>query len=369
MIISIFEKVEDFRMKGKCTYKLSELLTISFLTMLCGGEDYTDMSAFASERARYFGLLSGCGKSVPSADTFERVFKLLEPSSLTACFREAVYATIGTLMEKQIAIDGKKLCGSCPKERGTRGNYLLNAWVTENGMMVAQEALRDKENEIVALPRLIESLQIAGAVISIDAIGAQRNVVKAILKQNANFFIAVKENQAALLQCIQDSFQLNKPSDTNIDVDIRGAHSRKVIRECSILQADKMEDEAVRKKWPEVKTIVQIKSTMQNGNEEPVETYRYYISNEDYPKAAYYNMLARGHWGIENDLHWCLDVVFREDDCRARAGNASRNLSVIRKLALQFVKNHQDKASLKKRRFKAALNNEYLMNMLKCSSF
>ena len=343
--------VPDHRVTGRCTYALSDLLTIALLTYICGGEDYVDMSEFAYYRARDFGLLAERPDRSPSPDTFERLMSAVDPDEIERCL---------------VVIDGKKLRGTSPKQHGTKGDYIMNAYVSENHIVVGQQRLKDKENEIVAIPQLIEKLDIEGAVISIDAIGTQVKIAQDILDKNAHYFLAVKENQGAMNEQIIDAFRYNKPVDSASQMD--ADHGRIETRDCRILNADTIEDKDVLARWPGLKTLIEVTSTVDYGNRTATAVRRY-ISDEDYPKAAYFNMLARGHWSIENQLHWNLDVTFLEDACRARKGYASLNLSTIRKLAMQIIKEHVDKSSLKKRRFKASLSNDYLTDMLLKAKF
>lgn len=366
MLNEIFMTVPDHRVTGRCTYALSDLLTIALLTYICGGEDYVDMSEFAYYRARDFGLLTDCPDCSPSPDTFERLMSAVDPDEIERCLIEHGRRFLDTLAEKQVVIDGKKLRGTSPKQRGTKGDYIMNAYVSENHIVVGQQVLKDKENEIVAIPQLLDKLDIENAIISIDAIGTQVNIAQTILDKHGHYFLAVKENQGALNEQLFDAFRYNKPIDTASQME--ADHGRIETRDCRILHADAMEDKDVLSRWPGLKTLIEITSTVDYGDH-VATTVRRYISDEDYPKAAYFNMLARGHWSIENQLHWNLDVTFLEDACRARKGYAAINLSTIRKLAMQIIKEHVDKSSLKKRRFKASLSNDYLTDLLLNAKF
>ena len=360
MLNVIFSSIPDHRVTGRCTYQLSDLLTIALLTYLCGGEDYVDMSEFANERARDFGLLEDCPSS-PSPDTFERLMSAVEPSEIERCLKEYGRKFLDTLSEKQVILDGKKLRGVSPKSRGTNGDYLMNAFVSENQLFVGHVRLKDKENEITAIPQLLDKIDIENAVVSIDAIGTQRSIVDKIIEKKGHYFLGVKDNQPALKEAVEDAFLFHKPSDDASQMEC--GHGRIETRDCRILPAGAIEDEEVLSRWNGLKTIVEITSTVDYGDRTAV-TKRYYISDEDYPKAAYYNMLARGHWAIENNLHWMLDVTFKEDASRARKGFAAENLSLVRKMALQVVKQHNDKRSIKKRLFRAALSQDYLKELL-----
>lgn len=361
MTITIFESVPDYRKTGMCIYKLSELLTIALLTYICNGEDYQDMHIFAKTRARDFGLLQDCGDHSPSPDTFERMMKKVDTEALERCLIESGRQFLDSLKEKQIAIDGKKLRGTNPKSRGTKGDYILNAYVTENHIMIGQQKLEDKENEITAIPQLIDKIAIEGATVSIDAIGTQTNIAQQIVDRDAHYFLAVKENQKRLYEEVIDAFRLYKPTSEATETET--GHGRKEKRVCSIMSAQNIEDKEVLSKWCNLNTLIRVTSEVTQDGETSVMT-RYFISDDTFPKAKYYNMVARGHWGIENQLHWLLDVAFMEDNCRARKDFSAQNLSTIRKLALQMVKTFQDKKSIRKRLYTASLNPNYMLEHL-----
>ena len=357
----IFADFPDHRVTGRCIYSISDLLTISLLTYLCGGEDYVDMSEFAHVRARDFNLLTDNDTS-PSPDTFERLMSAVCPEELRRCLSEHGRSFLSSLGEKQVTIDGKKLLGASPRTTGTRGDYILSAYVTENHLLVGQESVTDKENEIPAIPRLLDRLDIEGAVVSIDAAGTQTAIAERILEGNAHYFLAVKDNQPSLREAVRYAFRCGSVTDTSSEMET--GHGRVEERVCRIASADSMEDEAVLSRWPGVRTVVEVTSTVTTP-EGAASSVRHYISDEDHPRAAYYAMLARGHWGIENQLHWHLDVTFKEDACRARKGFAAQNLSTVRKLALQIAKAHSDNRSIRKRLFRASLSQDYLLELLR----
>lgn len=366
--MSIFDGIKDPRKIDRCVYELGDLLAVAFLTYLSGLEDYSDMALFAGSRAREFGLFPYTDRN-PSADTFERLFATLKTDFLEKAVIEQGKRIMDVLDEKQIAIDGKKLCGTAPKEKGSKGDYLLNAFVAENSLFIGQEKVRDKENEIPAIPRLLDRLEIKGAVISIDAMGTQVDIAEKILLKEGHYFLAVKENQGGLLYEMKDVMRYSEP--TSVHTETEKEHARVETRTASIFPADRMEDKEVLARWPGLRTLVRIETNTvhvsENGKEE--SQTRYYISDEDFPSAAYYGALARGHWAVENDLHWHLDVTFNEDDCRARMKNAAQNLSLLRKLALQVAKATNDRLSLRKRLVKASMDKEYLRSLLKNYGF
>lgn len=367
-LITIFDGVKDPRKIDKCTYELGDLLAIAFLTYLTDKKDYADMELFAKHKARDFGLLPYTDKS-PSRDTFERLFGILKTEFLEKCVIEQGRHILDLMNEKQIAIDGKKQCGTAPKEKGPKGDYLLNAYVAENALFIGQEKVKDKENEIPAIPRLLDKLEIRGAVISIDAMGTQVDIAEKIVGKGGHYFLAVKENQAGLLSEIKDVIRYNQPSSTHSETDKE--HARVETRTVSIYPAEKIEDKEILGRWKNITTLVKVDTLtvhVSEGGREEKQT-RYYISDEDFPSAEYYGSLARGHWAVENGLHRHLDVTFKEDDCRARKLNAAQNLSLLRKLALQVVKATDDKLSVRKRLVRASLDSEYLFTLLKNYGF
>lgn len=368
MLITIFDGIKDPRKIDQCTYELGDLLAIALLTYLCGGEDFPDMAMFARVRARDFGLLPYTDRS-PSADTFERLFAIMKTDYVEHCVVEHGKRIMDVMNEKQIAIDGKKECGTAPRLAGPKGDYLLHAWATENGILLGQEKLRDKENEIPAIPRLLDRLVIDGAVVSIDAMGTQMDIAEKIIEKKAHYFLAVKENQSGLLSEIQDVIRYNAPMSTHAATEKE--HARVETRTVSTYPADKMEDKDIFGRWKNLRTLVCVRTErvhVSEGGRTETQT-RYYISDEDFPSAQYYGELARGHWAVENGLHWHLDVTFKEDGCRARKKNAAQNLSLLRKLALQIAKHTQDNLSLRKRLRCAAWNPEYLITLLKKYGF
>lgn len=367
-MITIFDGIKDPRKIDRCTYELGDLLAVALLTFLSGHEDYSDMELFAKHQARDFGLFPYTDKS-PSRDTFERLFGVLKTDFVEAAVVEQGRRILDVMNEKQIAIDGKKLCGTAPREKGTKGDYLLHAYVAENSLFIGQEEVTDKENEIPAIPRLLDKLDIKGAVISIDAMGTQVDIAEKIIKKDGHYFLAVKENQPSLLSEVKDVMRYNAPSSTYSETD--KAHARVETRTVSIYPAERMENKEILVRWKNLRTLVRIDThrvhVSENGREE-TQT-RYYISDEDFQYSRYYGELARGHWSVENGLHWHLDVTFKEDDCRARKDNAAQNLSLIKKLVLQIVKATNDKLSLKKRLVRASMDSEYLMTLLKNYGF
>lgn len=362
-LLEKLSSIEDFRITNKCQHKLSDILLIGLLTYLSNGEDYEDMVLFAESHYDFVKQYCSLANGIPSHDTFNRVFKHLHPSILHELLNAYGKEVLSILSEKQICIDGKKLKGVSPSSKGNQGFYIVNAWVAENGLCIGQEKVEDKSNEITAIPKIISQLDIENAVVSIDAIGCQRNITSQIIEQKGDYLLSVKNNQTDLYNEISGGFKAVKSIDFSEQWEYQ--NNRFETRKCSIIKASSVMLPDILSQWKGLKTLIKIESERIVEEQKQVQV-RYYISSEDFEKANYYNALVRGHWSIENQLHWHLDVTFREDKCRVRKGFAPENLSSLRKLALQIIKSHKDNLSLKKRRVKAAYSNKYLEKLISC---
>lgn len=360
--ISYFSEVTDPRVTGRCLHLLSDILLIGLCTYLTGGTDYQDMRLFGLERGSLLDDLLSLPNGVPSEDTFERVFKSINPEELEGCLRCYGRSILSDLSEKQIVIDGKKLRGVSPTTRGNHGLYLLNVWVSENCFCIAQEKVHDKSNEITAIPDALHNIDIEDSVVSIDAMGTQREIAELIVRKKAHYLLALKNNQKSLFEDVECAFKVH--NGTDVFETTEAGHGRIETRKCSILPATEYLMDENLAGWKNLKTIIRIEATREIQGKTTRET-RYYISDEEELRASYYASLIRGHWSIENQLHWHLDVTFKEDASRARKGYAAENLSVMRKMALQIVAQQKDKLSMKKRLYKAALDITYLKKMIK----
>ena len=305
----------------------------------------------------YLSLPNG----IPSHDTFRRVFSILAPDVLRSCLNDFGKDVVDILSEKQICIDGKKLKGVSPTSRGNRGFYILNAWVAENRICIGQQRVDDKSNEITSIPALIRQLDITDAIVSIDAIGCQREIADQIIEKDGHYLLSLKENQRELYDDTVCGFKACAPESLSETWEYD--HGRYETRKCSIIPSEKVLLPENQENWCGLKTLIKVEATRTIKNKITTET-RYYISSESGLSANYFNALVRGHWGIENQLHWHLDVTFKEDASRARIGNAPENLSTLRKLALQIISGQKDKLSIRKRRLKAAYDENYLRKLL-----
>lgn len=361
-IQDLFTEVPDPRVANRCTHKLSDILFIALSTLICNGEDFEDIVEFAHQRRDWLATILELPGGIPSHDTFNRVLQRIDPDMLQQCLGEDGQLLLDTLNEKQISLDGKKIRGVSPTSKGNEGLYILSAWVSENSLCVGQTKVEDKSNEITAIPNLLDTLDIQGATVSIDAIGCQKAIAAKIVAKEAEYFLSLKKNQKQVFEYVEDSFRFsNSPS---FHEDWEYDHGRYETRKCTVIKITNLEQNELCAQWKDLQYVVRVQASRRTNKGVSHET-RYYLSNAQQGNASYFNKVARGHWSIENQLHWHLDVTFGEDASRARSQNAPENLNILRKIALQRITQMKDKLSKKKRRYRASLNNDYLKKVLK----
>lgn len=355
----IFYMVKDPRDMGKVKHILEDVLRIALLGTICACDDYEEIHDFVCER--HEGLIETgflkLANGIPSKYTIERVVESVNPGQLRACLDACRGHIIESLSGKHVIFDGKKLRGENPKSRGCNGLYILNAWVSESEICVAEQQVDDKTNELTVLPAALAMLWLTGALVSVDAMGTHRKIAEQILLQGGDYLMALKENQPALCGLVESIFKAGTPLSTYATEE--KGHGRKESRECSVLDTKLLEQEGMYEPWPGLQRIVKMRRERTANGVRSCETV-YYLSSEEKDDASYYASSIRNHWGIENKLHWHLDVTFKEDQCRARAKNGAVNLSAMRKYALELLKKQNDKLSLKRRRKKCLMNIEYL---------
>lgn len=355
----IFYMVKDPRDLGKVKHVLEDVLRIALLGIICDCDDYEEIHDFVCER---HDELIGMGflelaNGIPSKYTIERVVESVNPIQLRACLDACRDHIKESLSGKHVIFDGKKLRGENPGSRGCNGLYILNAWVSESGICVAEQRVDDKTNELTVLPSTLAMLWLTGALVSIDAMGTHRPIAEQILLQGGDYLMALKENQPILYELVDSLFKAGKP--ISVYTSEEKGHGRHELRQCSVLDTKLLEQEGMYEPWPGLKRIIMMRRERTVNDIKSNET-AYYLSSKENNEASYYAARIRDHWGIENKLHWHLDVTFKEDQCRARTKNGAVNLSVMRKYALELLKKQNDKLSLKRRRKKCLMNIEYL---------
>lgn len=329
--------------------------------MLSNGEDFEDMAEYGKQKEDWLRKYIPLANGIPSHDTFNRVFQLIDPEELKRCLASDGSKLLNHLKGSLINLDGKKIKGASPKSKGNDGLFILSAWVSKHRFCIGQEKVEEKSNEITAIPKVLEKLELKGSTVSIDAIGCQKDIAELIVDKEGYYLLAVKGNQPTLLKEIKESFDTTQIDQSDQDWDY--GHGRYEERACSVLDAEQSLSSDVLAQWKGVKSIVHIEAKRFIGDENSCKS-RFYISNRPDTSATQFNELTREHWSVENQLHWHLDVTFSEDACRARTGHAAENLNIMRKVALHRLINSKAKVSVKKRRFRASLNQDFLEEVL-----
>jgi len=360
--LKVFENLPDPRKEHLITYELKSLVFITISAVVSGYENFTEIALFAQYKrdwiSNYVPLPEG--KS-PSHDIFGDLFSILCPDKFCDFFVEWISLVSNITSGELIAIDGKRVRGSYDKFDKKAAIHMVSAWANENSLVLGQIKVDEKSNEITAIPKLLDILEIKGAIISIDAMGCQKEIAENIIDKQADYLLALKGNQSTLKDQVLGAFD-------SIDIDsqveeITKGHGRIETRKCTIIKNLGLIEESLN--WSSLHTIIKIESTRENIISGKITSEaRYYISSLK-ADAKKFNQLVRSHWGVENSLHWVLDVIFSEDISRIRKGHADQNFSTIRRIALNILKLNDTKGSLNVKRKKAGLNDEFRAELLK----
>jgi predicted transposase YbfD/YdcC len=363
-IAKFFSKLQDPRRAHRRLHLLQDILVIALCAVIAGAQDWQQIETFGRKRRDWLRGFLDLPNGIPSHDTFERVFDRLKPQAFQACFREWVQAVTAALRIKHVAIDGKTLRGSGSAKLGPL--HLVSAWATAQQLSLGQVAVDAKSNEITAIPALLELLDLNGALVTIDAMGCQKAIAQKIVDQGGHYALTVKENQEHLFEDIQQAFlQAFDTAFVGLDHDIyttrSRSHGRDEYRCYTVLHTT----EGIRQAdaWAGLTTIGMCYSERRVQGETTTEV-RYFIGDQK-ASAKYYGTGLRNHWGIENNLHWQLDVNFGEDRNRVQKRNAAENLALLRRLTLSLLKAHPSKDSIAKKRFAAALDTDFLEEILR----
>ena len=356
--------VDDFRNGFNLKHKLVDILTIAVLAVLSGVETWDEMELYGRERHSLLKKFLELPAGIPSHDTFNRVFSLLNPKSLEAALQDWITSLVSSLPSDVIAIDGKSLrCSNNPSAHSFV--HMVSAFACSCGLSLAQIKVDEKTNEITAIPKLLDMIDIEGCTISIDAMGCQKDIAAKIISKKADYILAVKGNQPTLrLDALLMSMHC-RPDDDFIDTD--AGHGRLEQRRTRIYR-----DMAyISQFWPGVSTVIRVDALRydkSNDEYKALET-RFYITSLHHVEASQFARWIRAHWGIENQLHWVLDMAFNEDASQKRAGYSAENFSRLLRFARNILKRYKDthptKLSYRSMKFKAALQEDFALDVLK----
>lgn len=363
-----FSDIEDPRVQSRCDYPLIEVITIAICASIAGAEGWTDMETFGKSKEKWLKQFLQLENGIPSHDTFGDVFGMIDGEEFQRSFMRWVEGVFTVTEGQVVAIDGKTARRSHDKAIGKEAIHMVSAWAKANGIVLGQRKVDDKSNEITAIPELLDLLSVTGCIVTIDAMGSQKKIAQKIRDKQADYVLSVKDNQANLHQDIEDWFAYaDKVSFKDIAHDyhkqVNKGHGRLEIRECWVI-ADPIAFEYIRhyEGWADLNAIVRVKRERRLADKVQQET-AYYISSLE-ADAQKILQATRHHWSIENSLHWVMDVTFREDDMRIRKGNSSQNMVVLRHIALNILKKDKSKGSLKQKRYKATLDDTFLLKLL-----
>lgn len=363
-----FAALADPRVERTRLHPLLSIIGIAVCAVIAGAETWDEIAEFGTARASWFGSFLDLPNGIPAHDTFNRVFAALDPEQFRAGFLRWTTAVASVLPAEVIALDGKTLRHSHDRAAGKAAIHMVSAWATINRLVLAQVKVTAKSNEITAIPELLRSLALRGCIVTIDAMGCQRTIAQQLVDQAADYVLALKENQGTLFadvvdsfaQCLQDLPAVG--SDTSVTAET--GHGRQEVRRQWVLS-----DPAIlawlqdAHHWPGLGAIGMVQAQRTLGDQTSTET-RYYVLSRPLA-AATFGAAVRSHWGIENQVHWVLDMSFHEDASRMRAGYAAENVAVLRHLALNLIRHTPRKRlSIKARRLAAGWDHAYLLQVL-----
>jgi predicted transposase YbfD/YdcC len=368
-IIKHFESLPDPRHTRNRRHELVDVIVIAVSGVIVGCDGPTSIERWAKAKEDWLRELLALPNGIPSRDCIRRVLSTLKPEAFQTCFQSwIVSCLVDCEMDSQptIAIDGKTLRRSHDRAAGLGPLHLVSAWASEYSLTLGQVATEEKSNEITAIPELIEKIDVKGAIVTIDAMGCQKAIAEKIVTAKGDYVLAVKENQPKLYQAIQAVFSGHLENDLQ-----HVPHRRHETRETGHGRTDERyyylaklpRDFPLQKEWPSVKAIGMVVRITEKSDGTTSDDVRYFIVSR-YLSGPRFARAVRGHWGIENSLHWVLDVTFDEDQSRTRNRHMANNLSWLRRFAISLLKRHPSTHSIKGKREIAGWNNDFLMQVL-----
>lgn len=365
-----FESLEDPRTGNALLHPLSSLMTIALCAMVCGADNWVDIQNYGHAKEAWLKQFLDLPHGIPSHDTFGRLFAALDADQFEHCFRSWISAVAKVFKAEVIAIDGKTARRSHDRRLAKRAIHMVSAWAADNRIVLGQVKTEDHSNEIVAIPMLLKTLDIKDCVVTIDAMGCQKKVARQIIAQGGDYILALKENQAQLCERVRELFApILMTGELKYTFHGHAAtqgkdHGRQERRECWVIAASKWRFYLdMKEKWPGLQSVIMVLAERTIDGRTSVEP-RYFISSLP-PDAEALLSAIRSHWGIENSLHWVLDVAFREDESRVRKGNGQHNLTILRRLTLNLIRKADTvNGGIAARRKRAGWDNKYLRQVL-----
>ncbi|WP_373529915.1 ISAs1 family transposase [Nostoc sp.] len=362
-----FLGIEDPRIDRTKRHKLIDIMTIAVCAVICGADGWVAIETYGCAKYEWLKTFLELPNGIPSHDTFARVFAQINPQQFQSCFLGWMKSIQKITEGEVVAIDGKTLRSSYDKSSDQSAIQMVSAWATTNRLVLGQVKVDEKSNEITAIPELLKVLELSGCIVTIDAIGCQKEIVRLITQQNADYVITLKKNQGNLYNEVEKLFQsgigtgFQKIQHSTYKAEEVG-HGRHEIRHYLMLSdiQERLDPDSI---WSKLNSVGMVESVRNANGKTTVET-RYFISSLESNAEKFANSV-RNHWGIENSLHWILDVALREDDSRIRKDNAPENFAVLRHIAVNLLsKEKRVKRGIKNKQFLAAMDNNYLTRVL-----
>lgn len=364
-IAEYFSELSDPRIERQKRHKLIDIVTITICAVISGAESWNEIETYGNAKYEWLKTFLELPNRIPSHDTFNRVFQLISPPAFQECFTNWIQSIQEITKGELVAIDGKTVKQSYDRKSCKCAIHMINAWASKNRLIIGQMKTEEKSNEITAIPELLEVLEISGCIISIDAMGCQKKIAEAIVEKKADYVLAVKGNQEFLHEQLINFFAREAPrfeeSSCSYHETMDTRHGRVEVRRywmCSDI--DWLEE---REFWRGLRSVGMVESERYTENDVTIER-RYYISSLKRGVKKFASAV-RHHWGIENSVHWVLDIAFREDESRKRQGYAAENFALVRQIALNLLRQEKSlQIGVKGKRLKAGWDNQYLLKTL-----
>lgn len=366
-LLRAFEKLKDPRMDRTKRHSLSDIIGIAICAVICGADGWTQIEMFGKSREKWFRTFLDLPNGIPSHDTFRRVFNMLDPDAFEKCFMAWVADLAKTVKGRLVAVDGKSIRRSLDAANGKAAVHMVSAWCNANQMVLGQLATEEKSNEITAIPKLLKLIDVSDAVVTIDAMGCQKKIAKTIIQEKGDYMLQLKGNQGGLHDetiqlfdnCLRDDCLGIKYTTART---INKGHGR--IEERTIWATEDVNWFAECKKWEGFRSLIRVQRK-RTINDETSDEYHYYISS--LPAGDPEKLLGyiRGHWSVENRLHWCLDVSFADDDRRIRTDHGAENFARLCRIGLNLLKAEKTlRVGIKSKRLKCGWDRNYLLKVL-----
>ena len=365
MLLTSFSRLTDPRLDRRKRHLLMDIVVIAVCAVVCGADDWVSIESFGRAKYDWFKEFLSLPNGIPSHDTFGRVFSLLSPDEFEAGFLRWVSQLRFKTPGEIVAVDGKTLRRSHDKKDGRSAIHMVSAWASDNRLILGQRKTDAKSNEITALPELLQVLDLSGCIVTIDAMGCQKNIAELIINQQADYVLTLKANHGHLFQEVHDFFldaETNHFQNAAIHyVETQSkSHGRLEVRRYWI--TDEISELPSTALWKNLSLIGLVESERTVGVKTTIER-RFFISSLE-KDVTLFAKAVRQHWGIENSVHWVLDIGFREDESRIRTGHAPENMAVLRHIALNVLRNDDTRLGIKNKRLKAGWSTDYLTHLL-----